>query len=110
MVNDLHRVTSGRIKGCAQGFMPSHNLGYATFQSPFIQLYLQAYGYGHVIGTVSRLQLVKEPETLLGEGKWQISLAGYGNNERDFLVQIAAEELLDTLRKISNGRSFKQAT
>ena len=60
----------GRERG-PQRFVPRHDRGQAPRQHGHVQRSFQAHGAGHGVDRAVRLQLVEEPEPLLGERERQ---------------------------------------
>src|SRR6266702_4448474 len=66
-MNNLDWLTAIETKSRPQDLMSSHYLMHAALQSLHIQLALQSSGAGNEVDGAPRLQLIQEPEALLGK-------------------------------------------
>src|SRR5579884_2958955 len=84
-------------EGGAQAVMPAHEGTQGLFQGSPIENPAQADHGGDVVGGVAGLQLVQKPELFLGEGKGNVSIAGWQMNSRwqfhTFLLQQSFQQL-----------------
>ena len=67
-----HPIYDG--EGRAQCFMTVHDLAHALLQGRNVQLPLQTQRRWHVVGRTLTLQLLKEPDPLLGKRERQITI------------------------------------
>ena len=74
--NHLHRLPITTRKCCTQGFMPAYDLIQTLLQRSHIQLTSHTQRHRHVVKGAVGLQLIQEPEPLLGVRKRKIALAG----------------------------------
>ncbi len=73
-----------RVERGAQGLVPAHERGEALAQGVDVELTGQLQHDRHVVGRAAGLQLVQEPQALLGEGEGQLlrarhALDGWGH-------------------------------
>ncbi|GFM94008.1 hypothetical protein PSCICP_39800 [Pseudomonas cichorii] len=70
--DDLHRLFAFLFKGRAQAFVARHQMVECRLECCSVQRAGQAQGRGHVIGNAGGvIELVEEPQALLGERQWQ---------------------------------------
>ncbi len=67
-------------EGSAQGFMPAHQLLEAALQRRDVERPVHAHEGGHVVGGAAGLELIDEPQALLGEGERQRPGARHGDD------------------------------
>ena len=108
--NDLDGTTGADREGGAQGLMPPHDLLQRRRQSRDVEPSRQPHGGRHIVGCRVRLKLVEEPETLLGEGERQITLARHGPQRRRLEAPLPRLKGLDLGRQGYHGRLLEQAT
>src|SRR5579864_4713883 len=67
--NDLHWLPIMEIKRSPECLMPLHNSIEGPFQRCIVEIPFEGDRRGQVIDRTSRLELVEEPQSLLGKGK-----------------------------------------
>ncbi len=80
----LHRGAAAHGEGGAQRLVAARHLPQAAAQGGDVQRAAEADGGGHVVGRRARLELLQEPEPLLGEGERQIAAARHRHERRRF--------------------------
>ncbi len=79
-VDALNGLAVARGEGGAQGLVTSHHFGQRALQGLRVQRAFQMEGGGDVVGGGAGLQLVDEPQPLLGKGQQRRTRAWLGNN------------------------------
>ncbi len=107
--DDLDRPVLPGQEGGAQRLVTPHQLGQAPFEGLRVQQPLQPDDGGQVVRDVAGLELVDEPQALLGEGQWQRAGAGHGNQRRSLHLRLGLElRPLDALGEGGHGRRLEE--
>src|SRR5689334_14170763 len=91
--DDLHRLPITEIKRSSERLMPLHNGIEGPFQGRDVEIPFEGDRRGQVVYRTARLELIEEPQPLLGKGKRRRPtvpatgnlISGCGNNS--FLAQ-----------------------
>ncbi len=78
--DDLDRLAFVLGEGGAQRFMTARQLGEALAEGVGVERTFHAHEGGHVVGGAVGLELIDEPQALLGEGQRQRTCARHGDN------------------------------
>src|SRR6185369_11482574 len=106
--NRLHGLGVHRGKTRAQTFMSPDDFIQRSPHRINLQVTTQSHRDGNVVERATRLQLMKEPETLLRERQRESSVARYSNDWRSWLTCLVAQSGFDVSGQIPDGRRFKQ--
>ena len=80
--DDLNWLAVNRAEGCAQNFVPAHNLCEGAFQRGNVEAPLEANRNRNVVGVVARVQLLEEPQSLLRERQLKLVALYCGSLQR----------------------------
>src|SRR5262249_27227239 len=108
--NRLHGLCIDGWKTCAQTFMPSDDFIQRSLHRIDLQTTTESHGDGNVVERAGRLQLMKEPETLLRKRERESFVARDTNYRRSLFARLVAQRSLDVSGEVSDGRLFKQTT
>ncbi|GMU11136.1 hypothetical protein ASNO1_73900 [Corallococcus caeni] len=67
----LHGPGGVLLEGGAEHFVTAHHFAQRALQHAHVQRALQPHRHGHVVERAAGLQLINEPQALLGEGQRQ---------------------------------------
>ena len=97
--DDLHRPVVHHGEAGAQALVPRHlDLQGGGEERP-AHLAAQPDHQRHVVGAGARVELVEEPQPLLGEGEGQRAVARHRHERRRLAPAVAAQERLDLRRQ-----------
>src|SRR5882724_5025708 len=107
-LHHLHAFPIYRLKTRPKHLVPFHDLPKASFQRRHIQLSLQTDPYRHVVSRIARLQLLQEPQPLLGK-RQRIDLPLFHRHQRRLLDALSSPlPRLDLRRKSRNRRRLEE--
>ena len=106
--DDLHRGVGPGPEGGAQGLVAAHQLGEDALEDRGIERPEQTHGGGNVVASGARLQLLEEPQALLGEGQGQALLARRGPQRRQCERSRGAGAGVDGLGERLEGRGLEE--
>src|ERR1043166_196817 len=80
LVDDLNRAIVDHGEGGAQGFMAPQDFGDASLQYRHVEWTGEFDAHMYVVERALGLELIEEPDPLLGEGQWRWSGVGAAAN------------------------------
>ena len=107
--DDLCRLALGRPEGGAQRLVAPHDLVQAAAQSLRVERAPQAQRGRDVVEGAAGLELVEEPQTLLGEGQRQVPIARRAREGRGRPRRAEGSETVDRPGQARDRRRFEQS-
>src|SRR5437588_9508306 len=105
--DDLNWLAVNRAEGCAQNFVPAHNLCDGAFQRCNVEAPLEANRNRNVVGVVARVQLLEEPQSLLREGQGTFLIARNGQDGGRLKPHLIPHRLLYFVSEAANRGRFE---
>jgi hypothetical protein len=108
-LDDLRGAAAFAREACAQRLVAACDGGERALEGAQIRLARDADGGGHVVERVVGLELIEEPQALLGEGERQRALPRCPRDGRDLEAVARADGDLDLLGEARDGGPLEQA-
>src|SRR5690349_24584276 len=109
MSNRLHGLCVDRWKTRAQSFVSPDDFIQRSLHRINLQTTTQSHSDGNVVERAARLQLMKEPETLLRKRERESFIARDPNYRWRLFTRPITQSSFDVSGQIPDGRRFKQA-
>ncbi len=107
-LDHLHRRALRRGEDRAQRLVAAHDLAEAARQHRGVERPFDAQRHRHVVERAARLELVEEPEALLGEGERQGPLARHRHERRSEPARAGPPRRLDPGGEVRHRRGLEE--
>jgi hypothetical protein len=107
--DDLDRLAVIELEVSAEDFVAGEEMSEGEVEGVEVELAAEADGHGEIVGGRSGLELVEEPEALLGEGEGERGGARSGEQRRSGVEAAVTAGVLDSFGQTGDGGSFEEA-